>query len=163
MLPYPSGDLHIGHWFSMTPPGCARTLHADERLQRDVPDGLRCVRSARGEVRRSSTTSTRRSERTPTSNGCAHRCVSMGAMFDWEREAVSADPQYYKWTEWFFIQLFKHGLAYRKKATVDWCPKDNTHWRVNRSKVMTASVIAVVRRSSKRIGSVVLQSDQICR
>ena len=51
---------------------------------------------------------------------------SMGAMFDWEREAVSADPQYYKWTEWFFIQLFKHGLAYRKKATVDWCPKDNT-------------------------------------
>jgi leucyl-tRNA synthetase len=51
---------------------------------------------------------------------------TMGAMFDWEREAVSSDPEYYKWTQWFFIQLFKHGLAYRKKQAVDWCPKDNT-------------------------------------
>ncbi|HNS60940.1 MAG TPA: leucine--tRNA ligase, partial [Anaerolineales bacterium] len=51
---------------------------------------------------------------------------SMGAMFDWEREAVSSDPEYYKWTQWFFIQLYKHGLAYRKKQAVDWCPKDNT-------------------------------------
>jgi len=51
---------------------------------------------------------------------------TMGTMFDWEREAVSSDPEYYKWTEWFFIQLYKHGLAYRKKQAVDWCPKDNT-------------------------------------
>jgi len=51
---------------------------------------------------------------------------SMGAMFDWEREAISADPSYYKWTEWFFIQLYKAGLAYRKMSAVDWCPKDNT-------------------------------------
>jgi leucyl-tRNA synthetase len=51
---------------------------------------------------------------------------SMGAMFDWEREAVSSDPEYYRWTEWFFIQLYKAGLAYRKKSAVDWCPKDNT-------------------------------------
>ncbi len=50
----------------------------------------------------------------------------MGAMFDWEREIVSADPEYYKWTEWFFIQLYKAGLAYRKLSAVDWCPKDNT-------------------------------------
>ena len=47
-------------------------------------------------------------------------------MFDWERQMLSADPEYYKWTQWFFIQLFKMGLAYRKKAAVDWCPKDNT-------------------------------------
>ena len=39
---------------------------------------------------------------------------------------LSADPEYYQWTQWFFIQLFKMGLAYRKKAAVDWCPKDNT-------------------------------------
>lgn len=51
---------------------------------------------------------------------------TMGAMFDWEREAVSADPEYYKWTEWFFIKLYKMGLAYRKMSAVDWCPKDNT-------------------------------------
>jgi leucyl-tRNA synthetase len=51
---------------------------------------------------------------------------SMGAMFDWRREAVSADPEYYKWTQWFFIQLFKHGLAYRKMSPVDFCPHCNT-------------------------------------
>jgi leucyl-tRNA synthetase len=51
---------------------------------------------------------------------------SMGAMFDWEREMVSASPEYYKWTEWFFIQLYKQGLAYRKMSAVDWCPHCNT-------------------------------------
>jgi leucyl-tRNA synthetase len=51
---------------------------------------------------------------------------SMGAMYDWRREAVSADPEYYRWTEWFFIQLYKHGLAYRKLAPVDFCPNCNT-------------------------------------
>jgi leucyl-tRNA synthetase len=51
---------------------------------------------------------------------------SMGAMWDWRREAVSCDPRYYKWTEWFFIQLYKHGLAYRKLSPVDFCPHCNT-------------------------------------
>jgi leucyl-tRNA synthetase len=51
---------------------------------------------------------------------------SMGAMFDWEREAISSDPEYYKWSEWFFVQLFKHGLAYRKMSPVDFCPNCNT-------------------------------------
>ena len=50
----------------------------------------------------------------------------MGAMFDWRREAITADPKYYRWTQWFFIQLFKHGLAYRKYSPVDWCPTCNT-------------------------------------
>jgi leucyl-tRNA synthetase len=51
---------------------------------------------------------------------------SMGAMWDWEREAISSDPEYSRWTHWFFIQLFKHSLAYKKMAPVDWCPKCNT-------------------------------------
>ena len=52
---------------------------------------------------------------------------SMGAMFDWRREAISADPEYYRWTQWFFIQLFKHDLAYRKMSPVDWCPQLQHH------------------------------------
>jgi leucyl-tRNA synthetase len=51
---------------------------------------------------------------------------SMGAMWDWHRESISCDPEYYRWTQWFFVQLYKHGLAYRKFAPVDWCPKDQT-------------------------------------
>ncbi|MBM3122757.1 MAG: leucine--tRNA ligase, partial [Chloroflexi bacterium] len=51
---------------------------------------------------------------------------TMGAIWDWEREAVSCDPEYYRWTQWFFVQMFKHGLAYKKMAAVDWCPHCNT-------------------------------------
>ncbi|RLC74863.1 MAG: leucine--tRNA ligase, partial [Chloroflexi bacterium] len=51
---------------------------------------------------------------------------SMGTMFDWEREAVSCLPGYYRWTEWFFLKLYDMGLAYRKKSPVDFCPKCNT-------------------------------------
>jgi leucyl-tRNA synthetase len=50
----------------------------------------------------------------------------MGAMWDWSREAISADPEFYRWTQWFFLQLFKNNLAYKKMAPVDWCPKDQT-------------------------------------
>jgi leucyl-tRNA synthetase len=51
---------------------------------------------------------------------------SMGAMFDWEAEVVTCDPQYYRWNQWFFLQFLKAGLAYRTKSTVDWCPNDGT-------------------------------------
>jgi len=125
MLPYPSGDLHIGHWFSMIPPDArarfkrmqgynvmfpmgfdAFGLNAENAA---IKDGIHPMKRTFQNIERM-----RRQMR------------SMGTMFDWEREAVSADPEYYKWTQWFFIQLFKHGLAYRKMAAVDWCPKDNT-------------------------------------
>jgi len=125
MLPYPSGDLHIGHWFSMIPPDArarfkrmqgynvmfpmgfdAFGLNAENAA---IKDGIHPMKRTFQNIERM-----RRQMR------------SMGTMFDWEREAVSADPEYYKWTQWFFVQLFKHGLAYRKMAAVDWCPKDNT-------------------------------------
>ncbi len=125
MLPYPSGDLHIGHWFSMIPPDARARF---KRMQgynvmfpmgfdafglntenAAIKDGIHPMKRTFQNIERM-----RRQMR------------SMGTMFDWEREAVSADPEYYKWTQWFFVQLFKHGLAYRKMAAVDWCPKDNT-------------------------------------
>jgi leucyl-tRNA synthetase len=125
MLPYPSGDLHIGHWFSMIPPDArarfkrmqgynvmfpmgfdAFGLNAENAA---IKDGIHPMIRTFANIERM-----RKQMRT------------MGTMFDWEREAISAEPEYYKWTQWFFIQLFKHGLAYRKMSAVDWCPKDNT-------------------------------------
>ena len=49
-----------------------------------------------------------------------------GLSYDWTREIDTSDPKYYKWTQWLFILLFKNGLAYKKKAAANWCPKDET-------------------------------------
>ena len=125
MLPYPSGDLHIGHWYAMTP--------ADARARYMRMNGYNVLFPMGFDA-----------FGLPAENAAIKRGIhpkvwtyknienmrkqmrSMGAMFDWRREAISADPEYYKWTQWFFIQLFKHGLAYRKMSPVDFCPHDNT-------------------------------------
>jgi leucyl-tRNA synthetase len=125
MLPYPSGDLHIGHWYAMIPPDArarymrmkgynvlfpmgfdAFGLNAENAA---IKDGIHPMKRTFANIER-----------------MRKQMRSMGTMFDWEREAISADPSYYKWTEWFFIQLCKAGLAYRKMSPVDFCPKDNT-------------------------------------
>ncbi len=47
---------------------------------------------------------------------------SLGISFDWSREISTADPEYYKWTQWIFLKLYEHGLAYKKEMSVNWCP-----------------------------------------
>lgn len=51
---------------------------------------------------------------------------SIGLSYDWNREVDTSDPQYYKWTQWLFLLFYKHDLAYKREARVNWCPKDNT-------------------------------------
>ncbi|MBI5037358.1 MAG: leucine--tRNA ligase [Candidatus Kerfeldbacteria bacterium] len=51
---------------------------------------------------------------------------SLGFSYDWSREVITSDPKYYRWTQWIFVQLFKHGLAYEADAPINWCPKDKT-------------------------------------
>ena len=51
---------------------------------------------------------------------------AFGLSYDWSTEINTADPSYYKWTQWLFLMLFKKGLAYRKKSAVNWCPNDKT-------------------------------------
>ena len=48
----------------------------------------------------------------------------LGFSFDWSREVNTTDPAYYRWTQWIFLQLYKHGLAYKNKSAINWCPKD---------------------------------------
>jgi leucyl-tRNA synthetase len=49
---------------------------------------------------------------------------SLGLSFDWDREIDTSDPNYYRWTQWIFLEMYKHDLAYKKKMVVNWCPKD---------------------------------------
>jgi leucyl-tRNA synthetase len=125
MLPYPSGDLHIGHWYAYTPPDArarfmrmkgynvmfpigfdAFGLPAENAA---IKDGIHPMKRTYANIEK-----------------MRRQLRLMGSMYDWRREAVSCDPEYYKWTEWFFIQLFKRGLAYRKMSPVDFCPHCNT-------------------------------------
>jgi len=125
MLPYPSGDLHIGHWYPMTPSDARARFKRMQGYNVLFPMGfdafgLPAENAAIKNNIHPKTWTFANIERMRT------QMRSMGTMFDWEREAVSADPSYYKWTQWFFKQLMEMGLAYRKMSAVDFCPHCNT-------------------------------------
>jgi len=125
MLPYPSGDLHIGHWYAMTPSDARARYRRMRGYNVMFPIGF----DAFGLPAENAAISRGVHPRQWTYGNIErmrHQLRSMGAMWDWQREAVSSDPEYYKWTQWLFVQLFKHGLAYKKMSPVDWCPHCNT-------------------------------------
>ncbi len=125
MLPYTSGDLHVGHWYAMAPSDAAarfKRMHGYNVLFPMGFDafGLPAENAAIKNGRHPSEWTFANVER------MRGQLKSMGAMFDWSREVVTASPDYYKWSQWWFLQLLKHDLAYKKRAAVWWCPKDQT-------------------------------------
>ncbi len=125
MLPYPSGDLHVGHWYAMTPSDTRARFMRMQGYRVFFPIGfdafgLPAENAAidRGVHPRKWTYSNIENMR--------GQLRSMGAMFDFDSEIVTCDPEYYHWNQWLFLKFFEKGLAYRKEAPVDWCPKDNT-------------------------------------
>jgi leucyl-tRNA synthetase len=125
MLPYPSGDLHVGHWYAMTPSDTRARFMRMNGYRVFFPIGF----DAFG---------------LPAENAAINRGIhpykwtmsnienmrgqlrQMGTMFDFSSEVVTCKPEYYRWNQWFFLKFFERGLAHRKEAPVDWCPKDNT-------------------------------------
>jgi leucyl-tRNA synthetase len=125
MLPYPSGDLHIGHWYAMTPSDARARYMRMKGYNVLFPMGF----DAFGLPAENAAIKSGIHPMVRTRDNIVRmrkQLRSMGAMFDWRREMVSCEPDYYKWTEWFFIQLYKQGLAYRKQSPVDFCPNCNT-------------------------------------
>ena len=125
MLPYPSGDLHIGHWYAMTPSDARARFMRMQGYNVLFPIGfdafgLPAENAAIQHNIHPKVWTYRNIER------MRQQLRTMGAMFDWRREAVSSDPEYYRWSQWFFSMLYKHNLAYRKMSPVDWCPHCNT-------------------------------------
>jgi len=125
MLPYPSGDLHIGHWYAMTPSDARARFMRMNGYNVMFPMGFDAfgLPAENAAIKHGIHPKIWTYENI---ENMRRQLRSMGAMFDWRREAVSSDPEYYRWTEWFFIQLYNIGLAYRKLSPVDWCPNCNT-------------------------------------
>ena len=125
MLPYPSGDLHVGHWFAMTPSDALARYYRMRGYNVMFPMGF----DAFGLPAENAAFKGGAHPRDWTDTNVAHmrdQLKSMGAMFDWSREMNSSQPEYYRWTQWWFLQLYNHGLAERKTAPVNWCPTDHT-------------------------------------
>ncbi|HID34318.1 MAG TPA: leucine--tRNA ligase [Anaerolineae bacterium] len=125
MLPYPSGDLHTGHWYAMSPSDAGARfarMHGknvwfpigfdafglpaeNAAIRHNIPPykwTITNIERMRGQLRQ------------------------MGAMFDWEHEVITCLPGYYQWNQWFFLKFYDMGLAYREEAPVDFCPTCNT-------------------------------------
>lgn len=150
MLPYTSGNLHIGHWYAMAPSDARARYMRMRGLNVMFPIGF----DAFG---------------LPAENAAIERNIhpkewtyanvkimrgqlrSMGAMWDWEREAISSDPEYYRWTQWFFLQFFNNDLAYKKMSPVDWCPRCNT--------TLAREQVVGEERVCERCGTPVVKKD----
>ncbi len=125
MLPYPSGDLHIGHWYAISPSDARARYKRMNGFNVMFPMGF----DAFGLPAENAAIKRQIHPKTWTYaniDKMRKQFKTMGAMFDWRREMISSDEKYYRWTQWFFIQLYKKGLAYRKLSPVDWCPNCNT-------------------------------------
>ena len=125
MYPYPSGDIHIGHWYIMTPTDAIARFHRMHGENVFLPIGF----DAFGLPAENAAIKNNINPRDWTMSNIENmrrQLRSMGATFDWEAEVVTADPDYYRWNQWFFLQFLKAGLAYRATSPVDWCPNDGT-------------------------------------
>ncbi|HRS74294.1 MAG TPA: leucine--tRNA ligase [Anaerolineaceae bacterium] len=125
MLPYPSGDLHIGHWYAISPSDARARYKRMNGFNVMFPMGF----DAFGLPAENAAIKHNIHPRKWTYANIQkmrEQFRSMGTMIDWRREIVSSDEKYYRWTQWFFIQLVKHNLAYQKLSPVDWCPHCNT-------------------------------------
>ncbi len=125
MLPYPSGEPHIGH-LKVYAVGDA-IAHFHRRLGRRVlhPMGY----DAFGLPAENHAIKTGVNPRDSTAVSIAsfqRQFRSWGISIDWSRELATHEPSYYRWTQWIFLQLLHAGLAYRKEAAVKWCPTDQT-------------------------------------
>ena len=125
MYPYPSGDLHIGHWYAMAP--------ADAHARYKRMEGFNVLHPMGFD-----------SFGLPAENAAIKRQIhphewtmaniermrvqlqSIGAIYDWDRQIVCSLPEYYKWNQWFFIKFFNEGLAYKANASANWCSSCNT-------------------------------------
>jgi leucyl-tRNA synthetase len=125
MFPYPSGNLHMGHVRNYA---IGDVIARYKRMQ-----GFAVLHPIGWDAFGMPAENAAIKHKThpePWTDSCIARMKlqlkRLGISYDWQREVNTSKPEYYKWTQWLFLQMYKLGLAYRKKATVNWCPKCDT-------------------------------------
>jgi leucyl-tRNA synthetase len=121
MWPYPSGDLHIGHWYVKTPTDAIARYKRMQGFNVFYPVGF----DAFGLPAENAAIKRKIHPREWTyanMENMRRQLRSMGASFDWKSEVVTCDPVYFRWNQWIFLKFYEKGVAYRKQAPVDWCP-----------------------------------------
>jgi leucyl-tRNA synthetase len=147
-FPYPSGNLHIGHWYAFAVPDIFARFKRMRGYNVMFPIGF----DSFGLPAENAAIKHGVDPRKWTYENIAYmekQLQSMGNSFDWSRKVITSDPEYYKWTQWLFLKFYEKGLAYKKKASVNWCPSCNT-------------VLAneqVVGGKCERCGTEVIQKD----
>ena len=125
MFPYTSGDLHIGHWYAMAP----SDVYARYKMMRgfNVMHPMGFDAFGLPAENKAIATGINPAEWTMKNvENMRRQLRTIGAVYDWSREVITCQPEYYKWTQWFFLKLYQAGLAYRGKAAVNWCPRCQT-------------------------------------
>jgi len=125
MYPYPSGDIHIGHWYIKTPTDAIARFQRMHGRNVFLPIGFDAfgLPAENAAIKRGIHP---REWTMANIENMRRQLRTMGATFDWDAEVVTCEPEYYRWNQWLFLQFLKADLAYRAKSPVDWCPNDGT-------------------------------------
>ena len=131
MYPYPSGNLHVGHWWAVAPADAAARFLRMSGYNVFFPMGfdafglpaenaaIQAAREGSSDIHPAHLTYERMDH-------MRQQFKQMGAIFDWSKTLATCDPEYYRWNQWFFLRMFECGLAYRKESFVNWDPVDQT-------------------------------------
>jgi len=125
MYDYPSGDLHMGHWYVKTPTDALARFHRMHGENVFMPVGFDAfgLPAENAAIKRGINPREWTMENIDTMR---RQLRTMGAAWDWSAEVVTCEPSYYRWNQWLFLQFLKADLAYRSRSAVDWCPNDGT-------------------------------------
>ncbi len=125
MFPYPSGDLHVGHWYNFGPGDTVARFSLMKGKNVLHPVGF----DAFGLPAENAAIKHNLDPKEWTYKNIekmTRQLKSFGPTYDWSRSVITSEPDYYKWTQWFFLLMYKKGLAYKKRSPVNFCPSCNT-------------------------------------
>lgn len=125
MYPYPSGILHIGHWYAFAVPDVFARFQRMRGYNVLFPMGFDAfgLPAENAAIRHNIHPAAWTFDNIDRMRA---QYRQMGAMIDWTREVITCTPEYYRWNQWIFLKMLEKGLAYRQAGAVWWCPKDQT-------------------------------------